>query len=114
MPIIILLLSGIVVSTFYLHDKNIMYSKIYEVGNIAKQEYREPREFDTTELELVLVEACQGKLLLFKDVVCNIEESGDGVTVKATAQWSGKNLSASRNFEFVDTEKSIRSIKRIE
>lgn len=114
MPIVILLLSGIVVSSFYLHDKNIMYSKIYEVGNIAKQEYREPSDFDTSELELVLEESCKGKLLLFKNVVCDIEESGDGITVNATTQWKGKSISASRKFEFVDAEKSIRSIKKIE
>lgn len=113
MPIIILLLSGIVLSGFYLHDKNILYSKVYELGSIARQEYRMPQETMTSELEEVLVSGCKGKMLLFDSVTCYVERSGSEISITGEMEFRGKKVAVTRVFGLNDTEKNIRTIRPV-
>lgn len=114
MPVIILLLSGVVLSGFYFHDKNVLYGKIYEMGNIARQEYRMPEDLDLGKLESALTESFGQKLLLFEQVICTVEEENDGILITGEMEYQGKKLVSSQYFTFNDTEKNIRIIKPIE
>lgn len=114
MPVIILLLSGVILTGFYFHDKNVLYGKIYEMGSISRQEYRSPEGIDTGKLELVLSESCQNKLLLFTDVSCSIVEDSNGVLITGEMKSRGRKVTSSKYFTLNDVENSIRKIKPIE
>lgn len=113
MPIIILLLSGIVLAGFYLHDKNVLYSKIYEFGSVARQEIRQPAGVDLEELEELVIENCRPKLLLFDNVSCQIEENSSEISIYGEMEFKGKRVSVSRVFALNDVERSIRTVRPV-
>ncbi len=109
MPLIILIISGVVISGFYLHDKNILYSKVYELGSIARQENRTPHDGRSIELEEVLINNCKGKLLLFQFIECEIEERDDVVRIYAKMEFMSKSVSIERVFAIDNVEENLRA-----
>lgn len=114
MPILMLIFTGIIITSFYFHDKNILYSKVYEVGTIARQMYHDPEGIDRKQLGDFLEEKCKSKLILFSNLDYEFTIEEDYITIDASMQKGQKKIEISRSYHFNDMEQVIRKVDPIE
>lgn len=109
MPVIILVLTGVVILSFYFHDKNIMYDKAYEIGAVARQELRSPQGLDVDVVQEWAQTSSEDKLLLFDTIICNITHGSQSILVHQIMEKGGYKVEITREFTINNVEKSLRN-----
>lgn len=110
MPVILLVLSGVIISVFYYHDKNVLYSHVHQLGSVIHQENRKSSGADVDELKLHLEQIVEGKLLLFDGVESSVEEVGQYITITASVQKNSRAIKISKSYQKVYPEQVIRKL----
>ncbi len=65
MPVILLIFSVTVYSTFYLYDKNILYGLAYEAAVIGSNQYNTKEGIHEKEIEDFILQKSRNELILF-------------------------------------------------
>lgn len=108
MPVILLVITAVIYAGFYYHDKNIIYSKVYELGAIGKQESRLNPALDCKMLEEYLEKAIENKVLLITEISCSIEENNDQLCVTVEAYKRSMSIKVEKEFAIYYVEQNIR------
>ena len=113
-PIIMFLFMGLVLSTFYYHDKNIINGAAYETAVTGSIQAREKE--GTSEVELI--QFCRDRMrgkcffLVSHHVDVSIDEE---VVVVEISAWKGQfRLSVLKKAAITTPEKRIRNIRRLD
>lgn len=110
MPIVILIITGVILTTFYFHDKNILYSKVYETGVIGRQMYHNPEGVVVEKLESFMDEKCVPKMLLFSQVEYSIEVDKDEILIEASMEKASRRVTVQRQYQLNHGEEEIRKM----
>lgn len=114
MPVLLLVIIGVIHTSFYYHDKNVMYGKVYELGAIGKQQVRTKGALEPDELIAHFYDTCNDKLLLFTGIDCQVEELGDGMSIIVRAEKGMMVVSLEREYSYNYPEEHIRRLQPVE
>lgn len=114
MPILLLVITGVIHTGFYYHDKSVIYGKVYELGAIGKQQVRTEGALDKERLIDHFHQITNEKLLIFTEVECQIEEQGDGIRVSVRAERGFMSISIERAYMYMHPEDLIRQLMPVQ
>lgn len=113
MPVLLLVITGVIHVSFYYHDKNIIYGKVYELEAIGVQQDRLSIELDTQELMEHYYESIEGKLLLFSEISCHVTATSMGITISVAAEKGFMSIKIDRLAPIYYVEQNIRLLQPI-
>lgn len=113
MPLILFLIMGCMLVSFYYHDKNILAGAAYETVVVGSTKAREKDGVEVSELETLCRERIGRKCILFSGVkiIGTVEDDEIRIIVKANKRRF--SLSAESSAAVTRPEKYIRDIRRI-
>lgn len=113
MPVVLLVITVVINASFYYHDKNVIYGKVYELSAIALQQERISTGLDAQELTIYYQDLVEGKLLLFGEVSCGVVEKGDGLEITVAADKGMMSLNINKAVPIYYVEQSIRRLQSV-
>ena len=113
MPMILFLIMGCMLASFYYHDKNILAGAAYETAVVGSTKAREKDGVDTSELESLYRERIGKKCILFSGVNVKSTVGEDEIRITATAKKRRFSVSAESKAAVTKPEKYLRDVRRI-
>lgn len=113
-PIIIFLFMGLVLSTFYYHDKNIINGAAYETAVTGSIKMRQKEGTSEAELIQFCRDRMGGKCFFLVSHYVDVSIDEEAVSVEISA-WKGMfRLSVMKKAAITTPEKRIRNIRRLD
>lgn len=114
MPVVLLVITAVIHAGFYYHDKNVLYGKVYELGAIGLQQERLDGGLDTQKLMEHYYDSLAGKLLLFSDIRCEVEEISNSIRITVAAEKGLMSIRIEGDTPIYYVEQSVRRLQPIE
>lgn len=108
-PTIFMIVTLLIYTVFYYHDKNIIAGAAYETAVAAT----ERKSYDESELKTYFHSRIRGKLVLFSYVQEEIKIEEEQVTVQCTAQKRRMKISVEISAKRTEPERFIRNLRKI-
>lgn len=112
MPTVMLVFLVVVYTTFYYHDKNILYGAASETAVLGAQKQRAQEGIEEGEIEMFCKERIRGKLILLSGLQVSVSEDAKGISVTASASKGRLKITARQRVFTVEPEAFIRLIER--
>ena len=113
MPLILFLIMGCVLASFYYHDKNIIAAAAYETAVVGSTRAREKDGTSEKELNQLFAERVGNKCILFSGVRASCTVTDEKIQIHATARKRKMMLSVKSEAVITNPEKYIRDMRRI-
>jgi len=111
MPVIFLVISALIYTSFYFHDKNIIQGTAYETAVILSQKERLAEPADG---ESVFQGRLGSKLIFFDRPAVQVAIGEQEVTVSVSARRKNMRISVEQKAGIITAEKIIRDKRRID
>lgn len=113
MPLILFLIMGCILVSFYYHDKNIIAAAAYETAVVGSTRAREKEGASERELNQLFSERVGNKCILFSGIRASSKVTEEKIQIQATARKKRMILSIKSEAVITNPEKHIRDIRRI-
>jgi len=112
-PLVLFMIMGLILTTFYFHDKNILNGAASETAIVGSAKLRGSEKISGEELESFCRERIQGKCIFLVSHQVNITVLDTEVMVEVTAEKKDFSISVVKRAAVTEPEKKIRNIRRV-
>ena len=113
MPLILFLIMGCILASFYYHDKLILTGAAYETAVAGSTKAREKDGVKAGQLESLFGQRVKGKCILTSNARANVKVGKDEIEVYAIAFHGRMKISVVKRAAVTEPEKRIRDMQRL-